>query len=95
LAAPSDTAVKGNAMARRGRSLRSRFWVDAVCSTATAVLLVVSLISREWIEALTGFDPDRRSGVLEWLIVVVLAVVSLGLGFGARYEWRRHPATPD
>lgn len=59
------------------------------------VLVLVTLISRDWIERLTGFDPDRGSGTVEWLAVVVLAVSAAALGLGARLEWRRHLAAVD
>lgn len=71
------------------RRLRARFWVMAVAGTAAAVLLVVTLISREWIEEVFGVDPDGGDGSLEWLVVLGLAAVTVVLGLGATVEWRR------
>ena len=59
----------------------------------TALLLVVTLISHEWIELLFKVDPDGGSGELEWLVFAVLLVISLVTFFMARTEWRRAPAT--
>lgn len=70
-------------------AVRTRFWLQAGFSAAGLVLTVVTLISREWIEFLTGWDPDRGSGALEWAIVAVLGLVAIGLGLAARQEWRR------
>lgn len=69
--------------------VRARFWAQAAVSAAAAVLLVVTLISREWIEEIFGVDPDGGSGELEWLIVAGLAAVGFALGLTARREWRR------
>jgi hypothetical protein len=35
-------------------------------------LAVLSLFCQDWIEALTGFDPDQHNGTVEWLIVIAL-----------------------
>jgi hypothetical protein len=59
-----------------------------------AALLVLTLITREWIEILTGWDPDGGSGALEWGIVVVLAVIAVGLSVRARSDWRKVKALP-
>jgi hypothetical protein len=72
--------------------LRSRFWVELGLACLTAVLAMVTLISREWIELVFGVDPDRGSGVLEWAIVAGLAFATVVFAVLARFEWR-HAAT--
>ena len=75
------------------KKLNFRFWLEAGLSALTALLLVVTLISHEWIELLFKVDPDGGSGELEWLVFAVLLVISLITFFMARTEWRRAPAT--
>jgi len=70
-------------------AVRARFWLQAGFSAAALVLTVVTLISREWIELLTGWDPDRGNGAVEWTIVAVLGLAAIVLGLAARKEWRR------
>lgn len=68
--------------------------VEIGLATATGLLAIVMLISREWIEIVFGVDPDQGSGVLEWLVVAALAVATLIFGVLARNEWRRRRASP-
>ena len=71
------------------RTVRIRFWVEAALASLTAVLFVLTLISREWIEWLFGVDPDGGDGSLEWAIVGVLLLATVVLAWFARVEWRR------
>ncbi|MCW2538449.1 MAG: putative rane protein [Frankiales bacterium] len=73
----------------RRTPLRRRFWIETILASISGLLTVLTLITREWIEALTGWDPDHGNGSLEWLIVVVFAVAAAVLGVAARIEWRR------
>jgi hypothetical protein len=81
-------------MSRR-RRLPAQFWVEAALASLTAILTVVTLISREWIEALTGWDPDHGSGAMEWLIVAGLAAATAIFGLLARARWRQAVAHPS
>ncbi|MER5427715.1 ABC transporter permease [Streptomyces sp. NPDC002588] len=78
----------------RPSPMRKRFWVETVLGGLSALLFLVTLIWRDWIEIVFGFDPDAGSGVVEWLIVAVTALIAVLCALGARIEWRRtHPAT--
>ncbi len=75
-------------------TLRPLFWIEAGLAATTGLLALVSLFWQDWIEALTGFDPDSHDGSVEWLIVIGLAVVSALFSLAARAEWRRALAAP-
>jgi hypothetical protein len=71
-------------------------YAEAALTAASALLLVVTLINQEWIELVFGVDPDHGDGTLEWLIVAVLAVVTVVSALVTRAEWRRPAgALPD
>jgi hypothetical protein len=74
---------------------RRRFWVEAALSAAATILAIITVISREWIEILTGWDPDHGDGSLEWAIVAVLGLAALASGVAARLEWRRARPVAD
>lgn len=68
---------------------RARFWSEAGLAGLCGVLAIVTIFWRDWIEALTGFDPDHHNGSFEWLIVAVLFAASVLIGVTARAEWQR------
>jgi hypothetical protein len=70
-------------------NLSPLFWLEAALAAACGILALVTLITRDWIEALTGFDPDQHNGSVEWAIVVALALACVLLAFAARAEFRR------
>lgn len=72
---------------------RIRFWIEVGVAVLAAGLAILTLFSREWIEAVFGVDPDRGSGALEWAIVVALFVASAVLALVARWDRKRHPAS--
>ena len=69
--------------------LRRRFWLETGMAIVTSMLFVITLVQKAWIEIVFNVDPDNRSGVLEWLIVGALLVVTITLFTLASYEWRR------
>ncbi len=75
--------------------LRRRYWFEVTLAAVAAALLVLTLITQEWIEALFGVDPDGGSGALEWAIVAGFAVVAIGASLAARYERRRARLAPS
>jgi hypothetical protein len=68
---------------------RLRFWVESSVAGAALLLALLTLVWRDWIEAIFGVDPDNHSGEFEWLIVAVLLVVAVAMTITAHFEWRR------
>jgi hypothetical protein len=66
-----------------------RFYLEALLAVLSTGLFILTLISRDWIEVIFHVEPDEGNGSLEWLIVVVLFVVSAALIYLARRDWRR------
>jgi hypothetical protein len=81
-----------------GSNVRARFWLEAALASLCGLLAAVTLVRRDWVEAVTGLDPDRHSGALEWAIVAVLLVLFVVTARAARLERRRArpaPVTPS
>lgn len=62
---------------------------ETVLSIACCALALLSTIWPDWIEALTGLDPDHGDGSVEWEFVAAFALAALVSGLLARIHWRR------
>ena len=69
------------------RRLSLLFYVMAALSAAAALAGMV--LGAEWIEELTGLHPDAGRGTLEFLLVLVPAVVAVGFGLLGHRALRR------
>jgi hypothetical protein len=63
--------------------------VQAALAALATAMCVLTLATPDWIEALTGLDPDAHSGSLESALAAALAVAALAALAAARAEWRR------
>jgi hypothetical protein len=81
------------------KRLPRRFWTEVALGIVSASVLAVTAAWPNWIEEITGIDPDGRSGSLEWAVVAVLVVCAVVAPLMARRELqasrraRRHPGT--
>jgi uncharacterized membrane protein len=74
------------------RNFRRLFWVEVGLAAITGLLALVTPVFPDWIEVLTGWDPDQHDGSVEWMIVVGLFIVTIALVAAAALEWRRTTA---
>jgi hypothetical protein len=74
------------------RQLPTRFWIEAVVAGIGAVLFLLTLITREWIEMLTGLDPDGGSGTIEFGLAIGLLAVATLSAWSARRTYASVPA---
>ncbi len=66
--------------------LRAR--IEMVLAAVLGVATILTAVWPDWIEGLTGFDPDGGNGNAEWLIVVALAVITVAVAALARRDLR-------
>ena len=69
--------------------LRRRFRIEVVLAGVSAALLALTLVLPDWIEALTGLDPDGGSGALEWIIAGTMFAVAVASALLARRDHRQ------
>ncbi len=62
--------------------------LQACLGVAALALACLTVLMPTWIEALTGWDPDRRGGGAEWLIAGVLALSAAAAALAARRRLR-------
>lgn len=72
------------------KRLPASFWIELAFALASGLLGLLTLVWRDWIEGVFGWDPDHHNGSLEWLLVAVLLIAALVLGALARRGWQRH-----
>lgn len=68
-------------MVRRAR-------IEIVLAVLLGAATILTAVWPDWIEGLTGFDPDHGNGTFEWLIVAVLAVATVVVATLARRDLR-------
>jgi hypothetical protein len=71
------------------RKLRLVFWIESVLTSLTAILTVLSVVRRDWVEQLCGFDPDAHSGLFEWKLVAFLCLATVLFASLVWREWYR------
>ena len=71
------------------RSVRHRFWAEAVVAVVCLVTGVVTLVVPDWIERLGGEGGDAGSGTTERVVAVLVIGIALTAAVLARVEWRR------
>ena len=69
--------------------MRRRFWLKSALALVTGAITVITLLWHDWIEAVTRVDPDKGSGVAEWLTDVTLSIFTSLLAVRAGREWNR------
>ena len=74
-------------------SARTRLRVEVIVAALTGVLGVVTIVVPDWIEVVTGTDPDHGNGSLEVAIVIALCIVSVVLSAVAWRTRRRLQTT--
>jgi hypothetical protein len=72
--------------------VRARFWLETTLASLCGSLSVLTVFWRDWVEALTGFNPDGNNGSFEWAIIAGLLLFCVAAGVAARVE-RLRPRT--
>jgi hypothetical protein len=72
-----------------------RIGLETVIALFAGALGILTVFWHDWIEGLTGWDPDQRSGAFEGLIVGVLLGIAAVVGAEARREWRLRAAASE
>jgi hypothetical protein len=65
-----------------------RVRLESIAAFCAGILGILTIFWHDWIEALTGWDPDQHNGVVEWIVVGVLLTMAVAMGLAARRHWK-------
>ncbi len=68
--------------------LKLRAQLEAVGALCAGILGVLTIFWHDWLEAVTGWDPDQHNGSGEWIVVIALLAASVATGLAARRHWK-------
>jgi hypothetical protein len=75
------------------KNLSRWFWPEIILASLVGLVGIITPVFPDWIEAVSGWDPDQHDGSVERMIVVGLCVVSIVIFLLAALEWRRTAST--
>ena len=70
------------------RRSKVRAQLETAIALFAGILGILTIFWHDWIEALTGWDPDNHNGTVEWIVVAGLLAVSAAIDLVARRHWR-------
>ena len=76
------------------RFSKVRARLELAVALCAGILGILTIFWQDWIEALTGWDPDNHSGAVEWITVAVLLVIAVAMGLAVRRHWRLPSTAP-
>jgi hypothetical protein len=68
--------------------------LEMAVALCAGVLGILTIFWHDWIEALTGWDPDHHNSSVEWIVVVGLLAVAVTMGLVSRRHWMLLTAVP-
>jgi hypothetical protein len=69
--------------------LKVRARLEMAVALSAGILGLLTIFWHDWIEMLTGLDPDQHDGSAEWILVAGLLAVAVAMGLLARRHWRQ------
>jgi hypothetical protein len=69
-------------------NVRLRLIIEVSAAVVSMGAFILTLIRRDWIEVLSGVNPDHHSGAIEGLILGVFLTVGVIAATLAGAEWR-------
>ena len=67
---------------------RTVVYAQIALSLLTGILSIGTILWRDWIETLVGWDLDRHNGLLEWVIAATLGMAMMQVAATLR-TWER------
>jgi hypothetical protein len=66
-----------------------RFWLETVVAAISGSLCLITPLWPDWIESVSGWDPDQHDGMVEWAILTALLLVTIVMLLFAARSRRR------